>query len=118
MKKLIIIAFVIILYACSSSQFTMYKADNDSSAWKVKVTKKPVVDAFTCTINDSVVVEDSFGLFESNFEKDGTYNGKKVKMSGHKTDNSIIINNGTIIIDCKYQVRVFIDEQEVTKFDF
>ena len=118
MKRFIIIVFAFIIVACSSSQFTLYKATEDGPAWRVSVIKKPVMNTFVCTINDSVVVEDNFGLFSDNFEKDGLYQGKKIKMSGYRTQAARTGYDGKTTYDDRYQVRVFIDEKEVTKFDF
>ena len=118
MKSFLIVVLAFILVACSSSQFTLYKATEDGPAWRVSVIKKPILNTFVCVINDTEVMDDYFGLFSNNFEKDGTYQGKKIKMAGYRTPFTTIGYDGKVTTDYKYQVRVFIDDKEVTKFDF
>ncbi|MGD0591719.1 MAG: hypothetical protein ABSA44_13125 [Bacteroidota bacterium] len=117
MKRLFIL-FALLLAACSSSQFTLYKPTENDPGWRVAVSKKPITNNFVCTINDSIVVEESFGLFSNNFEKDGQYHGKKIKMSGYRTAYTKTGYDGKPAIDYTYQVRIFIDEKEITKFDY
>lgn len=118
MKRFIIAVLVLMLVACSSSQFTLYKATEEGPAWRVSVIKKPILNTFVCVINDTEVIDDSFGLFNNNFEKDGTFQGKRIKMAGYRTQFTTTGYDGKVTTDYKYQVRVFIDDKEITKFDF
>lgn len=79
MKRFFVGVLIFIVLACSSSQFTLFKATEDGPAWRISVIKKPILNTFVCVINDTEVMDDYFGLFSNNFEKDGTYQGKKIK---------------------------------------
>ncbi len=117
--RALIIATATLLTACSSTQFTLYKhSDYKSSdykpsesepSWRITVVKKAMADEFVCSINDSVVVEGTFRGFSKNFEEDGSYREKKVKLGGYRASFS-----GSY----EYQIRVFIDDREIGKFDF
>jgi hypothetical protein len=109
---------IVLLAGCTSTQFTMYKPSDSAPGWRITVDKKPIGEVFLCSINDSLVIEESFGLFSNNFEKDGTYSGKPVKMSGFRTTHSTTDSKGAVTTTSTYQIRVFIDEREVGKFDF
>ena len=109
---------VLVIASCSTSQFTLYKPIEDEASWRVSVVKKAIANKFVCTINDSVVVEESFGFFSSTFEKDGHFQGKSVKMSGFKKISTVHGSNGATDTEESYQIRVFIDGKEVSKFDF
>lgn len=115
----IIFLFLMIITGCSSTQSTVYKPEDGKEGWKVNVTKK---DSFTgefiCTINDSVVIKESFPLIGDNIEKSGTYRGKKVMMNGFKNTTTSTDVNGKVITTDKYQIRVFINDVLVDKFDF
>ena len=115
-RYFIILAFLIA--ACSSSQFTLYKPTENDPGWRITVSKKPITNVFVCLINDSSVVEESFGLFSNNFEKDGTFRGKKIKLAGYRTAYTKTGYDGKPTIDYTYQIRVFIDDKEITKFDY
>lgn len=113
--------FMLLLIAvgCSSSQSTMYKPSDESEAWKVNVIKKPsITEEFVCTINDSVVIRESFPLFGDNIEKSGKYRGKKVMMNGFRKSTTTIDSNGKTQSHDSYQIRVFIDDVLIDKFDF
>lgn len=123
MKNLLLGFFICIflssLNGCSSTQSTMYKPSDGDTGWNINVTKKPgITDEFICTINDSVIVSSSFPFIGDNFEKSGTYRGKKVKMNGYRNSNTVTDSNGKTQTTDKYQIRVFIDENLVDKFDF
>ncbi len=86
---------------------------------RYQITKKAsITDEFICTINDSVVVSSSFPFIGDNFEKTGTYRGKKVKMNGFKNSTITTDSEGKTQTTDKYQIRVFIDDSLVDKFDF
>ncbi|MCB0727630.1 MAG: hypothetical protein KDD00_09205 [Ignavibacteriae bacterium] len=123
MKNLVLSFFIclmlFILSGCSSTQSTMYKPSDGDTGWNINVTKKAnITDEFICTINDSVVVSSSFPFIGDNFEKTGTYRGKKVKMNGFKNSTTVTDANGKIQTTDKYQIRIFIDDSLVDKFDF
>ncbi len=104
---------------CSSSQSSMYKPSDGGTGWRVNVTKKPgISDEFICTINDSVVVKDSFPLIGDNFEISGQYRGRKVMMNGYRKSINTTESNGNVKSEDSYQIRVFIDDKQVDKFDF
>jgi len=115
----LIFLFAIIVIGCSSTQSTEYNPGDGQNGWKVNVTKKAgFTDEFICTINDSTVISASFSLLGDNFEKSGTYRGKKVTMNGYKSSASTTDSNGKITSTDKYQIRVFIDSKLIDKFDF
>ncbi len=117
-SKYLILFCLLFLIGCASTQSSIYKTDN-GQGWQVNVIKKAgITDEFVCTINDSVVVSDSFPLIGDNFEKSGQYRGRKVMMNGYKSSTSTTNPNGTIQTHDKYQIRVFIDNVQVDKFDF
>ncbi len=60
----------------------------------------------------------SFPMIGDSFEKNGTYRGKKVVMSGYRTSEEKRDVNGNVTSSDKYQIRVFIDDKLVDKFDF
>ena len=115
--RALIVATATLLTACSSTQFTLYKPSESEPGWRVTVVKEPI-GKFVCSINDSVVVEESFRGFSNNFEKDGSYRGKKVKMGGYRTAHTSTGSGGQITSSHTYQIRVFIDDREIGKFDF
>ena len=110
--RTLITATATLLIACSATQFTFYGPSESEPAWRITVVKDSA-NNFVCSINDSEVVEESFSLFANSFEKDGSYQGKKVKMSGFRT-----FHTGIGFSITTYQIRVFIDEREIGKFDF
>lgn len=113
--------FLFLLFAigCSSTQSSMYKPTDSNTGWKINVTKKPsITDEFILTINDSVVIKDTFPLIGDNFEKTGTYRGKKVMMNGFRKSSTTTESNGNTKTEDSYQIRVFIDDVQVDKFDF
>jgi len=123
MKNSIIFFFIfivlLIVSGCSSTQSTMYKPSDGDTGWNINVTKKAsITDEFICTINDSIVVSSSFPFIGDNFEKSGTYRGKKVKMNGFKNSTTSTDSDGKTQTTDKYQIRVFIDDSLVDKFDF
>ena len=109
----VITATATLLIACSATQFTFYGPSEGEPGWRVTVVKEPLSENFVCSINGSEVVKESFSLFANSFEKDGSYQGKKVKMSGFRT-----FHTGIGFSITTYQIRVFIDEREIGKFDF
>lgn len=114
-----IFLFLVIITGCSSTQSTVYKPEDGKEGWKVNVTKKDsFTEEFICTINDSVVIKESFPLIGDNIEKSGTYRGKKVMMNGFKNTTTSTDVNGKVITTDKYQIRVFINDVLVDKFDF
>lgn len=123
MKKLftnfLVLLSLLIIAGCTTTQSTVYKPDDNGKAWKVNVTKKDnFTEEFICTINDSVVLKASFPLIGDNIEKTGTYRGKKVMMNGFKNTTTTTDSNGKVTTTDKYQIRVFIDDKLIDKFDF
>lgn len=117
--KYFVFLFLLVIIGCSSTQSTVYKPEDGKEGWKVNVTKKDsFTDEFICTINDSVVIKESFPLIGDNIEKTGTYRGKKVMMNGFKTSTTSTDSNGTSTTTEKYQIRVFINDVLIDKFDF
>ncbi|MDQ3020228.1 MAG: hypothetical protein M3R36_06630 [Bacteroidota bacterium] len=111
--------FLLFIIGCSSSQSSIYKPNDGGTGWKINVTKKASIsDEFICTVNDSVVVKASFPFIGDNFEKTGTYRGKKVLMNGYRNSNSTTNSKGEVQTNTTYQIRVFIDDVQVDKFDF
>jgi len=115
------ILFLLLLFAggCSSSQSTMYKPSDGEAGWNVDVTKKDgLTDEFICKINGTTVITASFPFIGDNFDKSGTYKGKNVKMNGYKSSTNSTGADGKVQSTDKFQIRVFIDDQLVDKFDF
>ena len=110
--KYSILIFVLMLMSCSTSQFTMYKPSNETQGWKIEVEK--LSNTFTLKIDGVQVIEQSYNFLGSQFEASGSYKGKKVQISGYRTMSQGF--NGVMITHD--QVRVIIDDTEVTKFDF
>lgn len=118
LSSIIILAGLVII-GCSSTQETMYNPGNDEKGWDIKVTKKGTLgDEFVCSINGTNVIDASFPFIGDNFEKTGTYKGKKVKMNGFRNSTSTTDSNGKVTSKDTFQIRVFIDDKLVDKFDF
>ena len=112
-----ILIFLLFIAGCSSTQTTMYK-DGDQS-WQVNVIKKPgLTDEFVCTINGTTVLSESFPMIGDNISKSGEYKGKKVLMNGFRTSSTQKDANGTVTSHDSYQIRVFINDTLIDKFDF
>ena len=117
--KYYILLFVGLIIGCSSTQSSIYKPEDGGTGWKINVIKKAAInDEFICTINDSTVVRGSFPLIGDNFEKSGHYRGKKVMMNGYRKSNTTTDGTGKVQTNDSYQIRVFIDDKQVDKFDF
>lgn len=115
----IALILVLVVAGCSSTQSSMYKPDDGSSGWQVDVIKKAgITDEFVCTINGTQVISSSFPMIGDNFEKKGEYKGKKVMMNGYRSSTSKTESDGTVKSTDSYQIRVFIDDKLVDKFDF
>jgi hypothetical protein len=113
--------FLLLLFVigCSSTQSSMYKPSDGGSGWKVNVVKKAgITDEFVLVINDSTVISDTFPLIGDNFEKKGTYRGKQVMMNGYRKSTNTTDSDGKVQSSDSYQIRVFIDDKQVDKFDF
>lgn len=118
-SRYLLLFLLLLLTGCSSTQSSMYKPSDGSSGWKINVTKKPAItDEFVLTINDSTVLSDTFPLIGDNFEKTGTYRGKKVMMNGYRKSTTTTDSDGKVQSSDSYQIRVFIDDVQVDKFDF
>ncbi|HRI86566.1 MAG TPA: hypothetical protein PK536_14075 [Ignavibacteria bacterium] len=118
-SQYILFFLLLIAAGCSSSQSTMYKPSDGEAGWNIDVTKKDgLTDEFICKINGTTVISASFPFIGDNFEKSGTYKGKKVKMNGYKSSTTITGADGKVQSTDKFQIRVFIDDQLVDKFDF
>ncbi|HMS34965.1 MAG TPA: hypothetical protein PKC91_12860 [Ignavibacteria bacterium] len=110
---------LLIAVGCSSTQSSMYKPSDGGSGWKVNVVKKAgITDEFVLVINDSTVISDTFPLIGDNFEKKGTYRGKSVMMNGYRKSTNTTDSDGKVQSSDSYQIRVFIDDKQVDKFDF
>lgn len=117
--KYSVFLLLLVMIGCSSSQSTMYKPSDGGTGWKVNVTKKAALgDEFVCTINDSVVISESFPFIGDNMQKSGTYRGKKVMMNGYRKTTTTTDSNGKISSSDSFQIRVFIDDALIDKFDF
>jgi hypothetical protein len=116
--KFLYILICCLLVGCSASQFTYYKPSDIEPKWRINVEKRGISNEFVCTINDSIVVRDNFGFLNNNFEKDGMYQGKRIKMSGYSKSFSTTGPNGQGATNTTYQIRVFVDEKEVASFSF
>lgn len=113
-----LVLLALLLAACASSQVILYKPSESEAAWRITVTKKPLSTIFECVINDSSVVSEPFALFSNNLEKDGIYGGKKIKMLGFRETHVSVGASAQVSSSSTYQIRIFIDEKEVGKFDF
>ena len=80
--------------------------------------KDGLTEEFICKINGTTVMSDSFPLIGDNFEKTGTYKGKKVVMNGFRNTAATVGADGKVQNKDTFQIRVFIDDQLVDKFDF
>ncbi len=110
--------FLLFIFGCSSSQSSMYKPSDGGTGWQVNVVKKAsITEEFVCTINDSIVIKESFPFIGDNFEKTGQYRGKKVLMNGYRKSNTSTDSKGNVQTHNSYQIRVFIDDVLVDKFD-
>jgi len=114
-----IFLFLLFIISCSSSQSTMYKPADGGTGWKVNVIKKASLgDEFVCTINDSVVISESFPFIGDNMQKSGQYRGKKVMMNGYRKTTTTTDSSGKVSTSETFQIRVFIDDALIDKFDF
>jgi hypothetical protein len=111
-------ATALMLTGCASTQFTLYKPSEDEPSWRITVVKEAIGEKFVCSIDDTVVIEANFALFKNSFEMDGTHLGKPVKMSGYRKTQVSAGSDGNVDTNHTYQIRVFIDEEEVGKFVF
>ncbi|MFC1746802.1 hypothetical protein ACFLZR_00520 [Candidatus Neomarinimicrobiota bacterium] len=116
--RALVAATAIMFMACAATQFTLYKPSESEAAWRVTVTKQPITDLFVCSINDSVVVEGSFGIFSDNFEEDGSYRNRSVKLAGYRAAQIGTGSEGQTSISYTYQIRVFINESDIGVFEF
>ena len=117
--KYILFLFLLVIIGCSSTQSSIYKPSDGGEGWQVNVIKKAAInDEFVCTINGTTVVSESFPLIGDNFSKTGEYRGKKVLMNGFRTSTTNRDANGNMTTNNTYQIRVFIDDVQVDKFDF
>ncbi len=117
--KYTIFLSLMLIIGCSSTQSTIYKPADGGDGWQVNVVKKAAItDEFVCTINGTTVVSESFPLIGDNFSKTGNYRGKKVLMNGYRTSTTSKDVSGNMQTHDTYQIRVFIDDVQVDKFDF
>ncbi|HLG33035.1 MAG TPA: hypothetical protein VI362_08320 [Ignavibacteriaceae bacterium] len=119
MKPLLFL-IIILLAGCSTSQFTYYSTSEEEEPWRISVEKNPW-ESFACVINDSTVIEETFPVFGftyDTFEKDGMYEGKNIKMSGFRITHFDTNPDGSTKTINIYQIRVFINREEIAIFDF
>lgn len=110
MKKLIPIVALVLL-SCTSSQQTMYRVPGESAAWSIEVKRSP--HSFELFINGTSVTKGDYPFWGSDFVADGTYRGKKIRMTGHRISKSS--GDESITID---NIRILVDDSEVTYFQF
>jgi hypothetical protein len=109
----LIIPFIFL--CCSTSQFTMYKPEKSSVGWRIEVEKSGLGGrSFDLIIDGQKVLSESFSIFGKELEATGNYQGKKIKMFGYR--NSFKDYNGNLVY--RYQIRVIIDDVEITTFEF
>jgi len=119
MKRYLFVTFFVVA-GCSTSQFTYYAAYEDEEPWRITIEKNPM-ESFACIINDSTIVEASFSPFlysYDSFEKDGIYEGMMIKMSGFRTTYTNPNPDGTTSTTTAYQIRIFIDLEQIAIFNF
>jgi len=118
--KLKFFLFFVFIAACSTSQFTYYTAYENEEPWRITVENHPV-ETFECLVNDSLVVKGSFTAFwggYDSFENNGIYDRKMIKMSGFRKENESVDANGVKTTSYAYQIRIFIDKEEIAIFNF
>lgn len=106
-------------FSCSSTQSSYYTPSDGGTGWKVNVIKKDgITDEFICKINDSTIMSSTFPMIGDSFEKSGQYRGRKVIMNGYRNSKTTTDSEGKVSNTDTYQIRVFIDDKLVDKFDF
>lgn len=118
MKRLYCFLLLFSLGCSTAYQFTYYKPAENEPRWRITVEKTGIENKFICLINDLPVVVATFDFFDDNFEKDGTYHGRAIKMSGYSRSYSAIGPTGDSISNTMYHIRVFVDETEAATFSF
>ncbi|MFH1050183.1 MAG: hypothetical protein V1779_04535 [bacterium] len=110
--KYLIIILTLILISCTpyNVQYTMYKPANETMGWKIECKYQNY--NYYLSINDSTLLQGAFD-YENNFEAKGTYKGHKIQLFGYR---------GTISVGESWtavtEIRLIVDESEVTKFVF
>jgi hypothetical protein len=105
--KFIPIFLALVLFGCAVSQFTMYKPSDNETAWKIEV--KTTGNTYTLIVDGRSVVEGSFSFLGKDFQASGEFKGKNLKMFGYRRYIESVAHD---------QIRVLINDAEVTKFDF
>lgn len=104
-----------IFLSCSHSQFTMYKPEKNATGWRIEVEKSGLGGrSFDLIIDGQKVLSESFSIFGKELETTGEYQGKQIKMFGYR--NAFKNYDGNLV--CRYQIRVIIDDVEITTFEF
>lgn len=116
MKKLFLLSFVSIftffISSCSTSQFTMYKPSNNAEGWKIEV--KNSMRSFDLIIDGQLVLSESYSILGKELESTGEYQGKTIKMFGYRK----YFDGSDGELEHRDQIRIIIDDVEVTTFDF
>jgi len=108
-----LIGFIaIVLLACSSTQYTVFKPTNETTGWKIECEQS--MGHYTLRVDGMNVLSGEFDLFENNFESEKMHKGHKIQMLGHQRTVSTSETTTMTFV----QIRVIIDDSEATKFDF
>jgi hypothetical protein len=105
--KFIPIFLALVLLGCAVSQFTMVKPSDNGTAWNIEVKKTG--STYTLIVDRQPVAEGSFSFLGQEFQASGEFKGKNLKMFGYRRYIESVTHD---------QVRVLINDAEVTKFDF
>lgn len=110
--KYLIITICILILSCSyyNVQYTMYKPPYETKGWKIEC-KYHNWNYYLC-IDDSTLLKGAFH-YKNNFDVEGTYKGHKIQLFGYRRTISLGESSTTW-----EEIRVIIDESEVTKFVF
>ena len=88
----------------------MYKPLNETAGWKIECKYQNY--NYYLSIDDSTLLQGAFD-YENNFEAKGTYKDHKIQIFGYRGTISVGESSSTV-----EQIRVIVDESEVTKFVF
>jgi len=88
----------------------MYKPLNETNGWKIVC--KYSHWKYYISIDDSTVLEGEFD-YENNFDVGCNYKGHKLQLFGYRGTISLGESGTTVV-----ELRLIVDESEVTKFVF
>jgi hypothetical protein len=112
MKKIIGL-IAILLVSCSSIQYTVFKPQNETDGWKIECEQ--TFGKYILKVDSDPILIGKFTLFDNNFETGKVYKGHKIQMIGHQRTVSTSSSSDYITL---VQIRVIVDDSEITKFDF